>query len=241
MKKITSRTSVRVRRALRHLRPQHIVSTRITRRTIDSFADKAGLVYFGSVDQRDEDHRLVRGHTVSATHIDNHYCVGTVHGYDVMLLLRNDVVREVGRKDHRCHWLIFTVDLHTRQDVPHCYIGHQNREAVYKATYSQLRAVPFNSTGQYPAQFLSNYTVYGNIGQALAIESIIAPEVATVIATHFQGASIEIEDGTVYLYVESAYPREALLEKMLSNALWLAEQIDDRLSLQAINATDVTR
>lgn len=230
MKKLSSRTSVRLRRALRHLKPQHIVRSRITRRVIDTFADKAGLVYFGSVDQRDEGRRLVRGHTVSATHIDNHYCVGTVRGYDVVLLLRNDVVRSVSGKEQRCHWLIFTVDLHTTDDIPHCYIGHQNRESQYRAAYTQLRPLPSSGTATYPAQFRSNYTLYGQISQTLAIEAIISPEIATVIATHFQGASVEIEDGTVYLYVESAYPKEALLEKMLSNALWLAEQIDERLS-----------
>jgi hypothetical protein len=50
---------------------------------------------------------------------------------------------------------------------------------------------------------------------------------AMVIASHFVRSSIEIEDGTIYLYIESERPDEALLEKMLSNGLWLAEQIDE--------------
>ena len=86
-------TELRFKRALRHSRPSHLLRKRQQRGAIESFADKAGLVYFGYVDQRDDDHRLIRGHTVSATHQDNHYCIGTVRGYDVMLVLRNDVVR----------------------------------------------------------------------------------------------------------------------------------------------------
>ena len=73
-------------------------------------AEKVGLVYFGYVDQRDDDHRLIRGHTVSQTHQDNHYCIGTVRGYDVMLALRNDVIRTRSGKDERCHWLIYAID-----------------------------------------------------------------------------------------------------------------------------------
>jgi hypothetical protein len=38
-------------------------------------------VYFGYVDQRDDDHRLIRGHTVSATHQDK-----KTSYYDIRLL-----------------------------------------------------------------------------------------------------------------------------------------------------------
>jgi hypothetical protein len=118
-------------------------------------------VYFGYVDQRDDDHRLIRGHTVSATHQDNHYCIGTVRGYDVMLVLRNDVIRVPSGKEKRCHWLIVTVDLHTKTDVPHCYVGHKSRDDEFAASYRQLHPLAIGGLGRYPHAFSSNYTVYG--------------------------------------------------------------------------------
>ncbi len=219
-------TELRFKRALRHSRPSHLVRKRLQRGAIESFADKVGLVYFGFVDQRDDDHRLVRGHTVSATHQDNHYCIGTVRGYDVMLVLRNDVVRLKNGKDKRCHWLIITVDLHTKVDVPHCYIGHNSRDDEFAAAYSQLHPLAIGGLGAYPHAFSSNYTIYGAATNALQIERTIPPQIAEVMATHFAGVSVELEDNMVYLYTESVRPNETQLDKMLGNALWLAEAID---------------
>jgi len=220
------RMAVRVRRALRRATPAHMVRTRITKRTISDFAEKVGLVYFGYVDQRDDEHRLIRGHTVSRTHVDNHYCIGTVRGYDVVLVSRNDMIRTRSGKLERCHWLIYTVDLHTKQSVPHMYIGHASRDAQFAASYEQLMPLSIGHFGAYPQRFLNDYTTYGKATHALEIEHYISPQVAEVIMTHFRGASFEIEDGTVFLYVESEHPTEAQLEKLLSNALWLAEVID---------------
>ena len=151
---------------------------------------------------------------------------GTVRGYDVMLVLRNDVVRVPSGKEKRCHWLIVTVDLHTKTDVPHCYVGHKSRDDEFAASYRQLHPLAIGGLGRYPHAFSSNYTVYGAATNALAIERTIPPQIAEVIAAHFQGVSIEIEDNMVYLYIESVRPTEAQLDAMLSNALWLAEAVD---------------
>ena len=225
------RTALRLKRALRHMRPRHIVATRLTKRTIATFADKVGLVYFGHVDQRDDEHRLIRGHTVSATHVDNHYCIGTVRGYDVMLVLRNDIVkRPSDPRESRCHWLILTIDLRTKTEIPHFYIGHRSRDVAFAASYEQLYPLAIGGLGAYPHQFISDYTVYGRATHTLDIERTITPQMAMVIASHFVCASIEVEENTVYLYIESERPDEALLEKILSNGLWLAESIDANYS-----------
>lgn len=223
---VRRQTTLRLQRMLRHMRPSHLVKMRMTRGIIEGFADKIGLVYFGYVDQRDDEHRLIRGHTVSQTHQDNHYCIGTVRGYDIMLALRNDVVRTPAGHDQRCHWLIYTIDLHVKADVPHIYVGHRSRDEAFAASYRQLHPLAIGGLGAYPHAFSSEYTIYGAATNTLLIEQIINPHIAEVIATHFQSVSIEIEDKTVYLYVEAERPNEALLEKMLSNGLWLAESID---------------
>lgn len=229
------RIKLRLKRVVRHMRPSHMYAKHITRRLIRSFAEKVGLVYFGFVDQRDDDHRLIRGHTVSATHQDHHYCIGTVRGYDVMLVSRNDVVR-CGRsgKGQRCHWLILTVDLHTKADLPHCYVGHRNRDAAFKSSHQPIYPLAIGGLRPYPHHFLSDYTVYGSAAHTLEIERMVTPQMAEVIAAHFSSASFEVVNGVVYLYIESERPTEALLEKMLANVLWVAESIDANAALPVV-------
>ncbi len=220
------RLLLRTKRIMRHMTPTHIVKSRITRRVMREFADKVGMVFFGYVNQNDDDHRLVRGHTVSATHADNNYSIGTLRGYDIMMVSRNDVIMTRHRRQQRCHWLICAVDLHTKIDLPHLYVGHVAREEAFLASYEQLHRLDIGMYAAYPPQFLSEYAVYGVPADGIEIEQTITPEMALVIAAHFNDASIEIENNTVYLYIESQHPNEVLLEKMLSNALWLAESID---------------
>lgn len=220
------RFSLRVKRAVRHTTPKHIVRTKLTQHVISNFADKIGLVYFGQVNQKDEDRRLVRGHTVSRTHMDSHYCVGTVRSYDVVLVSRNDVVRTRTGKQERCHWLIYTIDLHTKHSVPHCYVGHRSRDSLFAAAYQQIYPITMGNTSQYPHRFLSEYTVYSTAAHTLDVERILPPSSAEVVMSHFNNASFEIEDGTIYLYIESEHPNEKMLDKLLSDGLWLAESID---------------
>ena len=224
-----SKSALKIKRTLRHMTPGHVVKSRVTRGTIERFADKIGLVFFGYVDQKDDDHRLVRGHTVSSTHIDKNYCVGTIRGYDVTLVSRNDVVlsRDM-RHETRCHWLIATIDLKAPYDVPHVYIGHESRKLVYYSSFEQLTPLALSSLGTYPKEFTKSYTVYGKPTHALEIEALFVPEITRVIASHFKHTSIEVEDNCIFLYVESEHPSEALLEKVVSNGLWLAEALDIR-------------
>lgn len=220
------RFTLRLKRAVRHTTPKHIVRTRLTQRVISNFADKIGLVYFGFVNQKDDEHRLVRGHTVSQTHVDSHYCIGTVRGYDVVLVSRNDIVRTRSGKLERCHWLIYTIDLHTQKSLPHCYVGHRSRDALFAASYEQIYPITIGNTGQYPHRFLTEYTVYSTAAHTLDVEHMIPPAAAEVIMSHFSSASFEIEDGTIFLYIESEHPNEQLLDRLLSDGLWLAGLID---------------
>lgn len=217
---------VRAKRAVRHMTPGHVVKSRLARRAVADFADKVGMVYFGYVDQQNDDHRLIRGHTVSKTHVDTHYAVGSLRDYDVAFVTREDTVRVRSGKDRRYHWLICTIDLHARLEVPNLYIGHYDRSEAYQASYEQLRLLDIGNYAQYPPEFLQHYAVYGIPGDILEIEQAITPQVASVIASHFKNTSIEIEDNTIYLYIESQHPTQVLLEKVLSNGLWLAEAID---------------
>lgn len=221
---------VHARRIAKRITPAHIVKARVLKRVIQRFADKIGLVYFGYVNQSRDEHRLVRGHTVSATHVDDHYCVGSFKGYDIALVSRSDTRTRPGTKAPvHYHWLILTVDLHASYEVPHLYIGHSTRKQAFQDSFEQLRPLSLGSFGQYPPDFTADYTVYGVPTHMVEIEQIISPQVASVISSHFSTASIEIETNTIYCYIEQTHPTEAGLEKMLTNTLWLAEALDTAL------------
>ena len=99
---------------VRHYSPQLRSRGKIIRR----FASQVGLVYFGTVDQHQDDHEIIRGLTVSTTHRDAHYAVGSYDGYDVSIVDRFDVTFDAQLRPIEHVWLIFQVNL---QDVslPH--------------------------------------------------------------------------------------------------------------------------
>ncbi len=232
------RRIVRTKRLIRHLTPAHILKTRIIAGVVRKFAEKIGLVYFGQMHQGDEEYRLIRGHTVSTTHIDRHYSVGSLRGYDIAVVMRNDTILTArDQRERRCHWLIITIDLHTKGDLPHAYVGHRNRDDAFQASFEQLTPLYVGALAPYPPQFLNNYTVHSKAIDTIAIERMITPETAAVIVEHFDHASIEIEENTVYMYLESARPTEAQLDKLLSNGLWLAETIDAACLADACEVT----
>lgn len=215
-----------VKRSIRHMSPRHIIRSRLTQRTVRRIANKYGLVYFGAVDQRADDFKLIRGFTISRTQIDDLYTVGTVQGYDTSFVARNDLVLTRGRFEKRCHWFIVAVDLHTDTTLPHLYVGPQASNDIFEAAYSQLRPAFLGNTAQYPAKFTSNYSVYARPADIIEIERLFPPMVASVIVSHFGNMSFELSDNTVYVYSESKYPNQAVIDKMLQNAIWLAKIFD---------------
>ncbi len=189
-------------------------------------SEQAGLVYFGHVSQRDDEHHIVRGVTVSNKHKDDHYCIGTYDSYDTIFVERSDTLH-----NGNSHvWHIIEVDLKTTSEVPHMFISsHANTHGLHellKTKYHSMLAHTMGSVHVYPAAFTSSFTVYTTPAHAVSTEQLIMPEVAEKIATHFKGLSIEITHEAVYVYSEKAHVTSAILLTMLRNGVWLAEQID---------------
>lgn len=223
-----------VKRSIRHMHPGHIVRSKLTQRTVRRVADKYGLVYFGSVDQKSDDYKLVRGFTISRSQIDDFFTVGTIQDYDVSFVARNDLVLTRGRYEKRCHWFIVSVDLHTNTTLPHVYVGPQAANDLFEAAYTQLRPVFLGNTAQYPIRFTGNYSVYARPSDVIDIEKLFPPTVAGVIVSHFGNMSFELDDNAVYIYSESKYPNGALIDKMMQNAIWLAKIFDTVSSARKI-------
>jgi hypothetical protein len=212
--------------------PAKVLQSRLHKRVFMQFAEKVGLVYFGYVDQRSDEHRLVRGLTVSATHRDNHYCIGSFKGYDVTLVERTDTIRFPGKPHATQDWIVMVFDLHTTMDLPHTFVGlHTHSDTFYAHLFTKfatLTKVPLGTFSEYPHEFLHRYAVYTEPAQLALVEHLFSKETTKAIAEHFGGLTVEIAEGCLYLYAWHQRPTGASLTRMLQNGVWLAGAIDER-------------
>jgi len=210
--------------------PSKVLQTRMHQRVMMQFAEKVGMVHFGYVDQRNDEHRLVRGLTMSSTHRDNNYCIGSFEGYDITLLERHDTIRFPGKPAKKHDWLIMTFDLQTPVDLPHIFLGlHTHGETFYAhlfTKFTHFTSVPLENLGVYQAAFLQRYALYTLPSQVLSAERMFTAEVASTILDHFGSMTLEIDDGCLYIYAEHQRPTLALLDRMLKNGMWLARVLD---------------
>lgn len=220
--------------ALKSFMPARVLQSRLHAKVYQQFAERLGFVYFGYVDQRSDEHRLVRGLTMSAKHRDNHYCIGYYEGYDVMLVERTDTIHFPGKPKRGHEWIIMTFDLHTTTDLPHIFLGlHTHSDTFYAhlfTKFSQLIKAPLGTFGAYDQGFIDRYSIYTEPSQTIQAEKLIDPQTAATIGAHFGSLTVEITDGCLYLYAENQRPTQALLEKMLKYGAWLARVVDTNAS-----------
>jgi hypothetical protein len=217
--------------ALKSFMPAKIIQSQLHRRVFTQFAEKLGFVYFGYVDQREDEHRLVRGLTVSGTHRDNHYCIGSFNGYDVTIVERTDTLHFPGKPSKNHTWIIMAFDLHSIRDLPHVFMGlHTHSDTFYShlfTKFAHLTRVPLAAAGTYEARFLQHNTLYSEPSQFHAVESLITPDVAKIVSDHFGSLTFELIENCLYVYTEHQLPTPQLLERMIKNGAWLARVIDD--------------
>ncbi len=209
-------------------------SARKHKQVISTFAEKHGLVYFGSVDQLSDNHDFIRGFTSSLSHLDSHYCVGTVDEYDVKLTDRNDAVWQPDGSIAIFNWLIMTVDLHTERNIPHFFINakrhHSKAYDMLFTTHTTLKEVRMGSFEEYGADFLNRFSVYSRATDSLEIERLMPSDTARVFGAHFWPLSVECLNGILYLYFDSKgrlMPHH--LNTILEDGLWLARHLDNQI------------
>lgn len=215
---------------LSDLSPAQTVRKLATKRVIQKFADELGMVYFGYVDQRDDEHRLVRGFTMSSSHGDHHYTVGTYKTYDISLVTRRDAMRYPDKriKDH--YWTIMTFDLKTVFELPHFHILHHRRKEQFIAKFTQLSEMPRQSFVGHEPRFFDLYTIYGKLGQLQEHCQLITPLMTRSILESFNGMSVEVYENTLYVYLTTKHPTRPELERMLRSGIWLSQALDQSAS-----------
>jgi hypothetical protein len=211
----------------------NLTAIRAHKHTIEKFAEKLGLIYFGAVDQHKDEHRIVRGFTVSQTHADNHYSVGSVDGYDVTVVDRSDAIVKADGSITVHSWLIIAFDLHTEQSLPHIFINAKNHEtSVYSsifASYPMLTPVRFGTFENYDLDFTSRFEFYTSPADLIEVEKLFPADIARVLAAHFWPYSMEIIEGVLYIYSDDRKVTTSTLDIMLENGLWLSKQTDSMM------------
>lgn len=207
------------------------VTKQLTKRTVQKFAEQIGLVYFGYVNQRSDEHRLVRGLTVSNSHVDNHYCIGTFDGYDITMVKRSDTIRHPHKAPKQYSLMIMTFDLHRSVDLPHTFLGLRSYSHDFYShlftKFVHFSAVDVRREAGYKDDFLRRYGLYSTPAQVMSAQWLFTPQIANFIAENFPKFSYEISQGCLYVYVDDHQPSQATLERMLKSGLWLSRVLDE--------------
>lgn len=199
------------------------------KRTIRQFAHKFGMVYFGQTDPRDEDFELIRGKSLSSTHVDSHYCVGSYKGYDISLVERCNEISQKHHSTQKYHWLIMQVDLRKRQGMPRVFIDStQYDEAFYGSIRLKVPNLAYSGSlfvGHDPL-FTQCFRVYAPLDRFDDADEILTPATTAMLAHHFRQFDYELAEDYVLVYARDPNVSSHLLHEMLRVGSWLAAQLD---------------
>jgi hypothetical protein len=209
-------------------RPLSVGRELATKKIIKQFARKFGLVYFGYVNQREDEHELIRGITVSANHLDTHFCVGDFKGHDISLVERRNTLTYPEQPPQHYRWAIMQIDL-KREDLPHVFIdGNHHDEAFYMTLFMKFANMSNASmlfTQQNPL-FAKTFKVFAPADKFDDLEALMSGDIAAMLAHHFKQFDYEIDGDRLLVYAENPVITSHLLHEMLRVGQWLADELD---------------
>lgn len=212
-----------------------VANNRDRKRAVQKFSSKINLINFGYVDQKQDEHKVIRGFTVSSSHKDVCYSVGTVNDYNVTIVDRKDFIKKDGGLIHDFRWLIMAFDLHTDKDIPHFFIKANNKSPkpynLLFGTFPLLQPIKLGTFENYHTNFTEKFTINGHLDRSIEIERLFPDKTARVIGEHFWPLSVEQHEGVLYIYSDKHKITPNLMSVMLENGLWLANYLDQQAEL----------
>jgi hypothetical protein len=209
-------------------RPLSIGRELAAKKIIKQFARKFGLVYFGAVNQREDEHELIRGITVSALHVDTHFCVGDYEGHDISLVERRNTLTYPDLPPQHYHWLIMQFDLH-RDGLPHVFIdGNHHTEDFYTTLFMKFANMNNANTIFTPGNplFERTFKIFAPADKFDETEAMLGGERAAMLAHHFKQFDYEIDGDHLLIYAEDSTVTSHTLHEMLRVGQWLADELD---------------
>lgn len=197
------------------------------RRLLKKVSDKLGFFYFGYVDNRDDEHKVVRGFSASSTHRDDSYIVGEYDDYSLSIVDRFDTIAyKKGVETHS--WLIIDIELQSTKELPHMFMLPTHQKNVhYQKVFTAFRSLEKVSIGMDVAEFHSRYELYATPDQHDVIAELLDVDRLRVIAAHFWPIAIEITDKNVYFYLAEKKLTEHAITTFIKNSAWLCQTLDN--------------
>lgn len=208
-----------------------IVRSVATQRVVRAFASDNGLVYFGNVDQHEDEHRLVHGITLSKDHRDRHYCVGNLEGYDVILLQRTDTLHYPHQPARHYTWMIMQFDLHVPEKTfQHIFIdAHHHDENFYNTLsvkFNKLRRVNASVFAGHEPGFINGYSVMAESAINPHLPYVLRPDITAALARHFKHLDFEIQDDRLIVYASNIVTSRHSLDYMTKAGIWMTQCLE---------------
>lgn len=208
-----------------------VVRSIATQRVVKSFANDNGLVYFGSVDQHEDEHRLVQGVTLSKDHRDRHYCVGSLEGYDVILLQRTDTLHYPHQPPKHYTWMIIQFDLRVPENTfQHLFIDAHHHDATFYNTlamkFQKLRTIDAAAFSGHEPGFVNSYRVMAEHTPYSQLPYILRPDITAALSQHFKHLDFEISGDRLIVYASNVVTTRHSLEYMTKAGVWLTQCLE---------------
>src|SRR6266550_1498647 len=167
--------------------PLSLTTELATKKVIKQFAHKFDFVYFGAVDHQEDEQQLVRGMTLSHSHLDSHFTVGHFRGHDVTLVQRQNSLTLPGKQPQHYRWLIMQLDL-KRSGLPHVFIDANHHDEVFYSHLFMKFANFTNAASLFSARdplFAKYFKVFTPPDKLDAVNTMLNTEVTPMLAHHF--------------------------------------------------------
>lgn len=192
-------------------------------------AEEHDMVYFGRVDQQTDEHKLVRGVTLSPTHKDDHYCLGSILGRDAILLERTDTITHPNHAPLSYTWTIASFDLHS-VSIPHVVIDAGHHDKIFYdqffTKFFQFMAADSSVFEGHEQKFVDQFTVYTPPDAIDLLPVLLPRDTTAVLGHHFSHFNFEFFDGTLIVYTPKHKATKHLLDQMIHAGTWLASEIE---------------
>lgn len=225
-----------LRRIVHHIKTGGIIKNLSRSSLYRAAARRYDLVYFGAVNAQEDDHVMVRGLTVSPQHRDYHYCVGSVEGYDVILLERVDSLYFPHKQPENYRWTILQVDLE-RLQLPHMFIdSHQHRSAFYDALFAKfqlMRRCEPSVFADHDPRFAGAFTVFCEAPQLTYALQLLTHDVTATLGHHFSHFDFELYEDRLLVYSSNRTPTRQVMDHLFRAGIWLAREIEKQAELTA--------
>mgnify|MGYP001562726165 CR=1 FL=1 len=199
-----------------------------TRKIIKQFARKHELVYFGYVNQRDDANELIRGITVSTSHIDKHFCVGSYQGHDISVVERSNTIAFSDKASREYRWLIMQVDLH-KGGVPHMFIDANHHDQQFYETLFMRFANFTNAAPLFTERdpsFARSFRTFVAADKFDHAAVVMQPAITHELTKQYRQFDYETDDDRLLVYANDPLVSPRVLQEMLAAGTWFAGQLD---------------